>query len=193
MLFNSIVADNTDGSAPGATLDDISGTVSPNSADNVIDDTATSGGLTNSVNGNVVGLPAGLASGLGNNGGSTETIALLPGSPALNAGLATISGYTVPTTDQRGALRNPNNVNDGTTVDAGSYEVSSSYLVTSTGDSNLAGTLRSAVAWADNNPLSAASAPTSFSSVQPFSARRRRSTSLTRSALWTSRTPAFPW
>ena len=65
----------------------------------------------------------------------------------------------MPSTDQRGALRNPTNLNNGTTNDAGSYEVSSSYLVTSTGDSLVAGTLRSAFAWADNNPSSAAFGP----------------------------------
>ena len=70
-----------------------------------------------------------------------------------------ISGVTVPTTDQRGALRNPINLNNGATIDVGAYEVSSSYLVTSTGDSLVAGTLRSAVAWANSNPSAPASGP----------------------------------
>ncbi len=158
-VFNSIIAQNTDGTGPGAALDDISGLLSSNSANNVIDSTNSAGGLANATNGNVVGVAAGLAAGLADNGGSTQTIALLPGSPALSAGTTTIPGYTIPNTDQRGTLRNPTNLNNGTTNDAGSYEVSSSYLVTSTGDALVAGTLRSAIAWADNNPSSAAFGP----------------------------------
>ncbi len=111
-----------------------------------------SGGLTNGVNHNQVGVTnPGLASGLANNGGPTQTIALLAGSPASQAGSASISGVTVPTTDQRGALRNPEHLNDGTTVDVGAYESSSTYLVTTPVDSFGVGTLRSAIAWANSN------------------------------------------
>ncbi len=49
---------------------------------------------------------------LGKNGGSTQTYALLPGSPAVNGGI----NIFCPTVDQRGAARN-----DGT-CDVGSYE-----------------------------------------------------------------------
>ena len=39
---------------------------------------------------------------LGNYGGPTETMALLPGSPAIDAGTNGISGFNIPNTDQRG-------------------------------------------------------------------------------------------
>ena len=64
------------------------------------------GGLINGVNNNLVGVTApGLAPGLASNGGPTQTIALLAGSPALGAGSATIPGVTIPGTDQRGVAR----------------------------------------------------------------------------------------
>jgi hypothetical protein len=58
------------------------------------------GGITGGVNGNLVNVDAMLDS-LNNNGGPTETIALLPGSPALDAG-ANPDGLG---TDQRGQPR----------------------------------------------------------------------------------------
>lgn len=51
---------------------------------------------------------------LGNYGGPTETMALLPGSPAIDAG---ISGAGIPTTDQRGTARDAQ-------PDIGAFEVS---------------------------------------------------------------------
>ena len=48
-------------------------------------------------------------------GGATQTFALLPGSPAIDAGAASISGVTIPTTDQRGLGRVGN-------VDIGAFE-----------------------------------------------------------------------
>ena len=54
------------------------------------------------MNGNLVGVgDPGLAP-LGDYGGLTETMALLPGSPAIDAGT---SGAGIPTTDQRGLPR----------------------------------------------------------------------------------------
>ena len=59
-------------------------------------------GLTNGVNGNLLGVAhPGLAP-LGGYGGPTQTVALLPGSPALNAGA---TGPGIPSTDQRGLGR----------------------------------------------------------------------------------------
>ena len=87
ILHNTIVALNTDGSGAGATP-----TTSParwtrwTAAYNLIGDAGSSGGLTNGTNGNQVGVAPGLAAGLANNGGPTATIALLAGSPAINAG-----------------------------------------------------------------------------------------------------------
>ncbi len=91
-LNNTIVAGNTGGSIGG------SGTVS--GSNNLIG-TGGSGGLINMADGNLVGVAdPGLAP-LGDFGGSTETMALLPGSAAIGAGTAS-SGIT---TDQRGAPR----------------------------------------------------------------------------------------
>jgi len=79
---------------------------------------------------------------LQNNGGPTQTMALLPGSPAVDAG----SNSLIPsgiTTDQRG---DPRDVNG---VDIGAFEVQV-YLVYSTADSG-GGSLRSALANANQD------------------------------------------
>ena len=52
---------------------------------------------------------------LGDYGGPTQTMALLPGSPAIHAGSANIPGVTIPTTDQRGESRTGG-------VDIGAFE-----------------------------------------------------------------------
>ncbi len=97
-LRSTIVADNTEAIFGGA-ASDIGGYTDSTSSYNLIG-TGGSGGIANGQNGNIVlttlaGL--GLAP-LGDYGGPTETIALLPGSPAIGAGAA-VSGVT---TDQRG-------------------------------------------------------------------------------------------
>ena len=119
-LDNTIVALNTSGS--GATPDDIAGTVSLASAYNLIG-TGGSGGLSNGVNGNQVGVADPGLGPLAYYGGPTQTIALLPGSPAIDAGsnaLAVDPSTGQPlTTDQRGPgfVRIYNG-----TVDIGAYE-----------------------------------------------------------------------
>ncbi len=97
-LDNTIVAVNTSGDGP----DDIGGAgVSSASAYNLVGVDET-GSLTNGSNGNQVGVTnLGLASGLANNGGPTQTIALLAGSPAIGAGMNGIDGITL-FSDQRG-------------------------------------------------------------------------------------------
>jgi parallel beta-helix repeat protein len=69
---------------------------------------------------------------LANNGGPTQTMALLPNSPAINAG----NSINAPTTDQRGLTRFGN-------TDIGAFEYQ--FKVISTADSGL-GSLRQAVA-----------------------------------------------
>jgi trimeric autotransporter adhesin len=91
--------------------------------------TAT-GSTTPDANGNLIGDSNGISPFLGplqDNGGPTMTMALLPGSPALNRGNNTIAAGL--TTDQRGEpfLR----VFDGT-VDLGAYEAQSLTLVVDT-------------------------------------------------------------
>jgi hypothetical protein len=110
-LYNSIVALNTNG---GITPNDISidgetipntGTVSSSSEFNLIG-TGGSGGLLDGVKANQVGVAnPGLAA-LADNGGPTQTVALVSGSPAVDAGsnsLAVDPSTGQPlSTDQRG-------------------------------------------------------------------------------------------
>ena len=94
-LTNTIVAGNSSDSGPS----DIGGYSSVSGSYNLIG-IGGSGGLTNGNNNNLVGVAdPGLAP-LGDYGGPTETMALLPGSPAIDAGT---SGPGISATDQRGA------------------------------------------------------------------------------------------
>jgi hypothetical protein len=114
-LFNTIVAGNFRGAAPSTTADDIAGNVVKSSVFNLIG-IGGSGGLTNGSSGNQVGVVnVGLAP-LANNGGPTQTVALLPGSPAIDKG--SNSYVTAGETDERGLPR----LADGT-VDIGAFEV----------------------------------------------------------------------
>ncbi|MBD2705100.1 SBBP repeat-containing protein [Spirosoma sp. BT702] len=133
-LKNCIIAGNID--SDGTTPKDIvnEGTISA-STYNVIG-TGGSGGLTTGVNNNIVGVNALLAP-LGNYGGTTQTHALLPGSPAINAGTA--SG--APTADARGISR------VGVT-DIGSFE-SRGFSMALTSGNNQSATVGTAFA----NPL----------------------------------------
>ena len=93
-LNNTIVAGNTVANAPR----DISGVTSVSGSNNLIG-TGGSGGLVNGTNGNIVGVVNPLLAPLGNYGGSTWTMGLLPGSPAIDAGSKALS---LTSTDQRG-------------------------------------------------------------------------------------------
>ncbi|MBX7223284.1 MAG: hypothetical protein K1Y36_25455 [Blastocatellia bacterium] len=105
-LTNTIIALNT-----GSFNTAIEGTVNAaGSFNNFIQNNGT-GGLTNGTNGNILATSNFLLGTLGANGGATQTVPLLPGSPAINAGTAT----GAPATDQRGISR------VGTT-DIGAYE-----------------------------------------------------------------------
>ena len=96
-LINTLIAQNTRNGTP----DDVSlyggGAVSPSSTHNLIG-TGGSGGLTDGVNGNQVGVADPGLGTLAFNGGTTQTIALLATSPAINAG----ASLGAPTVDQRG-------------------------------------------------------------------------------------------
>jgi hypothetical protein len=108
-LYDTIAALNTIGTGTSAASNDVTGQLASSSSFNLIG----TGGLTNGVNHNLVGVQnPGLAP-LGNYGGSTQTIALYAGSPALGAGGAAISGVTVPTVDQRGMARPANGYDIG--------------------------------------------------------------------------------
>ncbi|MFM7363564.1 MAG: CHAT domain-containing protein [Cuspidothrix sp.] len=121
-LINTIVANNTSPTSP-----DIFGGVSTSrpapsstlttSQNNLVSDGTGMTGISNGIDGNQVGtaaapLDAKLAP-LGDYGGTTQTMALLPDSPALNAG----STITDITTDQRGISRP-----QGAASDIGAFE-----------------------------------------------------------------------
>jgi filamentous hemagglutinin family protein len=120
---------------------------------------------------------------LANNGGLTQTHALVAGSPAIDAGndalaIDPITGQPLKI-DQRGGERAPTGLNAGSNVDIGAYEATSSTVVTNTGDDNSFGNLRSAVSFANgnlnNNPLNiSAPAPNTikFDTIGVFSTPR---------------------
>jgi hypothetical protein len=115
-LRNTIVAGNFNSIT--SVRDDISGAVVGASSFNLVGDGTGSSGITNGVNNNQIGSGASpvdpLLGSLVNNGGSTETHALLAGSPALDTG----SNGFCPAADQRGVPRP-----GGGVCDKGSYEL----------------------------------------------------------------------
>jgi len=137
-LRNTIVAGNFHGASPSTTPDDISGAVEAASSFNLIG-TGGSGGLTNGVNSNLVGVANPGLGTLAGNGGSTRTHALLPGSPAIDAGDNCVTQSThcgdadvpVLTTDQRGTGFNRL---VSTNVDIGAFE-SRGFTIAATGGS----------------------------------------------------------
>jgi uncharacterized delta-60 repeat protein len=96
---NTIVATNTNSSNP-----DVAGAY-VSQGNNLIGKSDGSTGFTNGANGDLVGAIAApinpLLAPLADNGGTTQTHALLPGSAAINAGTTT----GAPTADQRGISR----------------------------------------------------------------------------------------
>jgi CSLREA domain-containing protein len=160
-LKNTIVAGNFRGT--GSTRDDINATVDATSSFNLIGDGTGMTGISNASNNNQVGSSGSpinaMLGALASNGGPTMTHALLPGSPAIDAGDNCVlnNSCTPPlasalTTDQRdtGFNRSADGNGDGTaTVDIGAYEVQS-ILVTNTNDSG-AGSLRQAITDASAN------------------------------------------
>jgi CSLREA domain-containing protein len=125
-LQNTIVADNF--SDAGTSASDITQPVDAASSYNLIG-RGGSGGLLNGVNNNQVGLDPKLGQ-LGNNGGTTQTRALLPGSPALDAGnnafVANPPFSGPPFTDQRGSgfarIVDGPDADTTDTVDIGAFE-----------------------------------------------------------------------
>ena len=105
-LVNSIVATNTAPTGP-----DLAGTLT-SLGFNLI---GNSSGVTGFVASDLQNVNPLLGS-LQSNGGPTETMALLPGSPAIVAGSTNLVPASV-TTDQRGSVRTRND-----TVDIGAFE-----------------------------------------------------------------------
>ncbi len=92
LLTNTLIAGNFKGASPSTAPGDIAGTIDSKSAYNLIGDGDLQKGITNGSQGNLIGsASAGTVidpqfGPLANNGGPTETVALLAGSPAIDAG-----------------------------------------------------------------------------------------------------------
>ena len=99
-LYNSIIAGNT---KTGPVMDNCSGTIT-DGGHNIEDDATCSLGASSMSNTDPKLDPLGLQ----DNGGPTKTIALLPGSPAIDA-----SSTNCPATDQRGVTRSSPNCDIG--------------------------------------------------------------------------------
>ena len=131
-LLSTIVAGNTNGTS----ADDISGNLNvAESAYNLIG-TGGAGGLTNNINGNQVGVSnAGLAA-LGNYGGPTQTIALLPGSPALTKGTnfltTTTQNITAGQTTSTFTVSDPTFLGAGMVILIGSEQMTITNVTTNT-------------------------------------------------------------
>jgi Right handed beta helix region len=125
-LTSTIIAGNT----ANGTASDIStsGGADVTGTYNLIG-TGGSGGLSNGTDGNIVGVANPLLAPLGNYGGPTQTMALLPGSPAIGAGI----GVSTVSTDQRAAPR----ATSGST-DIGAFQDEGYALVVSSGSGQTA-------------------------------------------------------
>ncbi|HEY7310781.1 MAG TPA: choice-of-anchor Q domain-containing protein [Gemmataceae bacterium] len=114
--LSGVKATGTPGSAGSASDPDVSGTVASSDHDLIGD--GTGGNLTDGVNGDQVGSSSSpinpLLGPLQDNGGPTPTLALLAGSPAIDAG---DSNAATGPTDQRGYARLVGNA-----IDIGAYE-----------------------------------------------------------------------
>jgi hypothetical protein len=132
LLQNTIVAGNQSTGSTG-TGPDINGAVDSTSSYNLvgIGDSSLSG-ISNGVNNNQIGTSGSPLdphlSPLGSYGGPTQTFALLPGSPALDAGDPAFLG----TPDQRGVIRSGG-------VNIGAFQASAASFVVSAPDSVAAG------------------------------------------------------
>jgi hypothetical protein len=118
-LLNSIVAQNGGSN--------IAGSVDGGSSYNLIG-VGGSGGLVDGVNHNLVGVADPGLGPVGNHGGSTPTMPLLPGSPAIDTGDPDQAG----TPDQRGVVRSGG-------VNIGAFQASAASFVVSVPDTVTAG------------------------------------------------------
>jgi choice-of-anchor C domain-containing protein len=112
-LTNTLIANNTNGTSKS----DIQGSVVSTSSCNLIGDGTGLSGIADGVDGNRIGTASkpidALLGPLADNGGPTATMALLPGSPAIDAGVS-VAGVTA---DQRGIPRP-----QGPAADIGAFE-----------------------------------------------------------------------
>ena len=123
-FFDTIVAQNAVSPTDATPSDWFGGNANSASADNLFGDGTNTGLVSGGANHNFVGTPSSLIdphlAALADNGGLTQTMALLAGSPAINAGSnALVAGLT---TDQRGIGFDRI---AGGTVDIGAFEIQS--------------------------------------------------------------------
>jgi MBG domain/Bacterial Ig-like domain (group 3)/Right handed beta helix region len=129
LLDNTLIAGNWQGPAPGQTPGDVAATIDSTSASNLIGDGDLLTSISNGNQGNQIGsesagtvINADLGP-LANNGGSTETVALLADSPAINSGSNALA--VDPSTNQplKSDQRGPGyaRIVDGA-VDIGAFE-----------------------------------------------------------------------
>jgi len=118
-LKNTIVANNSGG--------DCSVTSITSAGHNLIEDTSGGCAISGDLIGNIIGSDP-LLGPLTDNGGPTQTHALLPGSPAIDAGS---TDCPPPATDQRGFARPVDGDGDSTaTCDIGAYEFGATSTIT---------------------------------------------------------------
>ncbi|NEO85738.1 MAG: DUF4347 domain-containing protein [Spirulina sp. SIO3F2] len=142
-IQNSIIAGNTDGNTAVSNHPDVSGTF-VDSGNNLIGINEGSANFTNSTLVGTLASPLDPVLGpLANNGGPTQTHALLTGSPAINGG-ADIASIT---TDQRGEARA-----------SGSFDIGAFELITTTAAATSTVTLNTAEVFEDSCPLRAQAA-----------------------------------
>jgi hypothetical protein len=137
-LVNTMVAPIVAGTGSSAAASDIGGTVASSSSYNLIG-TGGLGGLTNGLAGNQVGVASSAVglrtAGLAKNGGVLETIALLPTSPAVDAGSAAVAfdfvGDQAILYDARGSgFSRFNSGPSANLVDIGAYELTTAAPIT---------------------------------------------------------------
>ena len=132
-LVNVTITDNTSGGNPGMFVDDTLGGPLPSATNTIVADNNGSEECSTPIDSVGPNLDSDLTcfngtgdvhddpelGSLGNNGGSTQTHALLQDSPAIDAG---VFGSGVPTEDQRGQARVDGDPGLPSDIDIGAYE-----------------------------------------------------------------------
>lgn len=155
VLTNTIVAGNDS---------DISGSVDAVQSRSNLIGTGGSGGLKDGVNGNKVGVADPMLAGLGDFGGPVPTDALLPGSPALDAGDASLLPKDLLDLNGNGNTSEPLPVDQrglprvsGAALDIGAYEHQTQVVVNTLSDevdrTDQMLSLREAVAFSAPDPI----------------------------------------